>query len=96
MQTKNLFAGGLGTSKYIPFVGSKIPDYVLWANQDFLRKFMKIDFERRVIQSVDVDKKNIKSGDLFFVRRLDGIDPLYMVSTGGHVAHVAIALWENN
>lgn len=50
MQTKNLFAGGFGSSKYIPFVGSKIPDYIQWANYDFLQKFMETSLERRVIQ----------------------------------------------
>jgi hypothetical protein len=96
LQTKNLFVGGLGSNKYIPFVGSKIPEYQLWSNVDFLAKYMKFPFEKRVITDVDIDKKLISSGDLLLIRRFDGIDPIIMVATGSHVGHAAVALWEDN
>jgi len=62
------------------------------ANVDFVSKFMGRALEQRVITTVDVDQKLIKDGDLFLTRRLDGMDPFYMVSTGSHAAHAAIAL----
>ena len=40
-QTTNLFAGGLGSSKFIPFVGSKVPSYMMSSNVEFLQKFTK-------------------------------------------------------
>jgi hypothetical protein len=92
MQTSNLFAGGFGFTKYLPFVGSKIPSYMTAANVDFIEKFMEQGLQKRVITEVDIDPTLIQDGDLFLTRRLDGMDPFYMVSTGSQAAHVAMAL----
>lgn len=45
-----------------------------------------------MITNVDVNPKLIKDGDIFLARRLDGMDPFYMVSSGSQVGHVAVAL----
>jgi hypothetical protein len=45
-----------------------------------------------VITEVEIDTSKIKDGDLFLTRRMDGMDPFYMVSTGSQAAHVAMAM----
>jgi len=57
---------------------------------------MRLNLEKRVIDVVQIDKSLIKSGDLFLVRRLDGIQPLIMAASGSHVGHAAMALWKDN
>jgi hypothetical protein len=42
---------------------------------------------------VRIDETLIKSGDLLLMRRPDGIDPLIMISTGSHIAHSAVCIW---
>ena len=66
------------------------------ANIDFIERFMQMEMEKRVITEVVIDPKAIKDGDLLLARRLDGIDPFVMVATGGHVAHAAVAMWEDD
>ncbi|TNV72821.1 hypothetical protein FGO68_gene10611 [Halteria grandinella] len=95
LQTGSLFAGGFGASKFIPFVGSKIPEGMVKANVDYLEKFMGKTLEKRVIQKVKIDQSLIKDGDLLLIRRFDGIDPFYMVSSGSQAAHAAVLLWDN-
>ena len=82
LQTASLFTGGLGSSKFVPFIGSKIPKYMSKANIDFIERFMQMEMEERVITEVQIDPKAIKDGDLLLARRLDGIDPFVMVATG--------------
>jgi hypothetical protein len=49
LQTGSLFAGGFGGSKFVPFVGSKIPDYMIEANVKYLTRYMGKEPEKRVI-----------------------------------------------
>jgi hypothetical protein len=93
MQTSSLFAGGFGFSKYLPIVGSKVPGPMKAANLHFLSKFMSLTpLQKRVIAEVEVEDDLIGSGDLFLARRLDGMDPFYMVSSGSQAAHASVAL----
>ena len=96
LQTSSLFAGGLGSSKYVPFIGSKVPSVMLAHNVAFLESFMQITLHPRVITDVVISPRNFQSGDLLLLRRLDGMDPFLMVSTGGHVAHAAVLLKEDD
>lgn len=50
--------------------------------------------ERRVIEEVEIESERIKDGDLLLARRMDGMDPFYMVSSGSHASHAAVALRE--
>lgn len=65
-------------------------------NIEFLQKYMRINLEKRIIDRVDIDKAQVKSGDLFLVRRLDGVQPLIMAASGSHVGHAAMAIWRDN
>lgn len=49
LQTTKLYMGGFGMSKFIPFVGSRIPDYMMKANVNFLERFTLDKMEKRVI-----------------------------------------------
>lgn len=40
-----------------------------------------------------MDPSLIKTGDVFMVRRMDGIDPMIMIATGSHAGHVTSAMW---
>lgn len=77
-------------------MGSKVPSYILAANADFISRFMNKNLEKRVIKDVKLDPHLIRDGDLFLSRRMDGMDPFYMVSTGGQAAHAAVALHDSN
>jgi hypothetical protein len=92
LQTSNLFVGGFGLAKFVPFVGTKIPNYMLQANVDYLGKFTGNQPQQRVITEVEIDPALIKDGDLFLTRRMDGMDTFYMVSSGSGAAHVAVAM----
>jgi hypothetical protein len=96
LQTSNLFTGGIGFSKYIPWFGTKLPEYMISSNADFISKFMGKPLEQRVITEVNIDPKLIQDGDLFITRRLDGMDPFYMVSSGSQAAHAAVAMRDKN
>ena len=86
--------GGLSSSRYLPFIGSKLSQTTVEANIRFIEKYMDIELQRRVITDVEIDKKLIRNGDLLMSRRLDGFDASNMIMTGGHIAHAAVALWE--
>ena len=57
---------------------------------------MGITLQERVIDIVEIDKSLISSGDLFLIRRLDGIQPTLMMASGSHIGHAAVALWQDN
>eukprot|EP00347_Sterkiella_histriomuscorum_P020910 403335991 len=91
-----MLAGGLGFSRFIPTMGDHLNNYQRSQNQVFLERAMGIELEDRIIDIVEVDKKLIKSGDLFLIRRLDGVQPFLMMSSGSHIGHAAMALWEQD
>lgn len=62
------------------------------ANIDYIGKFMGQQPQKRVITEVEIDSNLIKDGDLLLARRMDGMDPFYMVSSGSQASHAAVAL----
>ena len=50
-----MFAGGEGGSKFVPMVGTKVPKYQKEANKYFLKNYMRLNLERRVIQEVKLN-----------------------------------------
>jgi hypothetical protein len=65
------------------------------SNVEFINKFMGKSLEKRVITEVDINPLLIRDGDLILARRLDGMDPFYMVSSGSQAAHAAVAMRDN-
>lgn len=49
LNTFDLFAGGLGSSKYIPMVGSQVPQHMSDANVKWIESFMQIKLVKRII-----------------------------------------------
>ncbi|CDW85293.1 UNKNOWN [Stylonychia lemnae] len=96
LETMSIFAGGLGLSRYIPTMGDHITDYQRDMNIEYLEKQLGLKLEQRIIDTVEIDKSLIKSGDLFLVRRLDGVQPFTMVASGSLVGHAAMALWQDD
>eukprot|EP00349_Pseudokeronopsis_sp_Brazil_P012242 CAMPEP_0202978794 /NCGR_PEP_ID=MMETSP1396-20130829/85118_1 /ASSEMBLY_ACC=CAM_ASM_000872 /TAXON_ID= /ORGANISM="Pseudokeronopsis sp., Strain Brazil" /LENGTH=145 /DNA_ID=CAMNT_0049717923 /DNA_START=505 /DNA_END=939 /DNA_ORIENTATION=- len=94
ISTTTLFLGGLGTAenRYFRFKGSHIPEYMEFANIEFLNEALHIDMERREIENVYLDPSLISNGDLFLIMRLDGIDPIVMYGTGSYAAHCVVAM----
>ena len=54
-------------------------------NRDFLNKYMGLEFKKRKIHRLNIDKSLIKSGDSLFIRRYDGVDPMIMWGLGNAI-----------
>jgi len=63
------------------------------ANIEFIQEAMGITLPERQIDVVDIDEKQIKSGDFFLILRLDGLDPMIMYGTGSIGSHCVMAMW---
>lgn len=94
--TLKLFAGGFGQNPLIPVFGSKIPDYQLHANIDWVYRTTGYQWQLRSDpKTVKINKKNIRSGDYFAITRFDGLDNLIHVTTGSRTGHCTLAMWRD-
>lgn len=93
INTAEMFLGGLTGNTDIPVLGSKVPDYMVEANLEFLAQNMNLDIEKRFINKIDLAEDFIKSGDMLGLMRMDGFSTLIMYATGGMISHTAMALW---
>ena len=93
-----LYIGGLGknTGSFLPILRPEVPDYMIKNNLEFLGKFANFhpqsrgEFGKSIL---DIDEKEIKSGDFVAIYRLDGLDPLIMFGSGARTGHSAVACW---
>ena len=89
--------GGKARIPYLPIIGEGFSGPQRWENMNFLWQHMGMhDFETRVIKNIDIQEDYYLSGDLLLLSRFDGLEPLTMVSSGSHVGHAAMALWEDD
>lgn len=65
------------------------------ANAEFLSYKMKWPIQSFGKQ-VQIDPKNVRSGDYLAIMRFDGLDPTIAFGIGGHTGHSAIAVWEGD
>lgn len=94
LYTAKAFIGGLGLNPNIPFFGSKVPDYMLNANLEWLEGSAGHKYERREVDSVlNINKNDIKSGTTLGLYRFDGVDTLIEIGSGSRLGHVAVAVW---
>jgi hypothetical protein len=99
LMTLKLFIGGMGNnpSAVLPILKPEVPEYMEKANADFLERFVnyKLTTRREQYQKIilNVDEKEIKTGDFLFIFRMDGLDPMIMFGTGSHAGHSAVACW---
>lgn len=92
INTIPLAIGGLSDHPFVPYVGTHVPPYMERANVEFLGEAMGWHLEPREIKNVKIDKSLVHDGDFIAIMRLDGLDPLIMYGTGGHVGHSTMAL----
>jgi hypothetical protein len=97
-QTFELYLGGLGNSKdaWIPLFRPTIPWYMEDANIDFMQRYLGFKQIHRgsfADSILNIDEKEIKSGDFIAIHRLDGVDPLIMLGSGSHIGHTCVCLW---
>jgi len=99
-KTVKLFLGGISDNPntWTTFFSSHVPQYMETANIEFLTELAKFELKKRNTDRkiLEIDPKNIRSGDFVAIRRWDGVDPLIMWGTGTHIGHTAIAMWEDN
>jgi hypothetical protein len=93
-----LYLGGLGLnpSSLIPILRPGVPEYMEKANLEFLGKFANFKPASRGAwgkKILEIDEKEIKTGDFIAIYRLDGLDPLIMLGTGSRLGHSAVACW---
>lgn len=97
--TVKLFVGGISSepNTWISFFSSHIPQYMEDANLRFLEDVGEFKFKKRTTEhkQMPIDKKYIQSGDMFAIRRWDGVDPLIMWGTGSMSGHTTMAMWED-
>lgn len=95
--TLKLFIGGWFTSQYIPIFGTKIPEFQVMANVDFVKRASGYTWEmRKDRRKVILDPKYIYSGDFLGSTRFDGVANMAHVITGSPMGHCAMALWEGD
>ena len=89
--TAKLYLGGFSTKH------PHVTDYMEKSNIEFLKNFVGFDLKHRaeaVSKSIlNIDKKDIKTGDFVAITRLDGLDQLIDMGTGSSIGHTAIAAW---
>jgi len=96
--TLKLYIGGLGKDPgaVLPILKPEVPEYMAKSNLDFLARFVNFKPTSRGIYGnkiLEIDEKEIKTGDFISIYRLDGLDPLIMFGTGSHSGHSAVACW---
>eukprot|EP01033_Poteriospumella_lacustris_P007150 gene7150-5144_t len=71
-----------------------VPPVVAQKNIDFLAKYAKIQVNPRDPSlNVVPDESEVKSGDAFYIMRLDGLNPMLAWAMGSTTGHVTTALW---
>lgn len=83
----------INTFTYIEFTQG-VPKQVAQANIDFTKKYTHFNIETVDPSSFTIpDENEIKSGDTFFINRLDGLNPMLGWAMGSTTGHVTSALW---
>lgn len=95
--TVKLFIGGWMKSQFIPIFGSRIPEFQLLANIDFVKKTTGFEWQfRKETKKILIDRKYIRSGDFFGSARFDGLANFSHLISGSRIGHCAMALWHEN
>ena len=98
-ETAKLFLGGMSAdpNAWTTFFSSHVPQYMETANINFVTELAGFNLKLRTTDKkvLEIDPKNIRSGDFVAIRRWDGVDPLIMWGTGTHIGHTAVAMWED-
>lgn len=78
---------------FVPcLLSPSVPAFTAKANAAFLKDYAGMDMVLRPVNHVPLSEKDIHSGDVIAILRLDGLDPLIVWGLGGGSGHQAIAL----
>jgi hypothetical protein len=92
IKTLLAFVGGLSEDPSLPIFGTHVPYYMEVINVDFLNSTMGYVLEPREVNEIELNEKEINSGDFISITRLDGLDPIIMYGSGSHAGHSVMAL----
>ena len=97
LKTFKAYYGGMGydTEAKNPRFRPHIPKDMEKANLRILELFNHYTPERRNNTIVNFDKNIIKTGDAIVISRMDFIDPLIMIGSGGRVGHCCVCAWKD-
>lgn len=93
LYTSLLFLGGFGTNPNIPVFGSKPTFWMEMANEAFIKRATGYQWQKRTDVDVEIDEKEIHSGDFIAITRFDGIDQIIQYGAGSTAGHSTMALW---
>ena len=93
LYTSLLFLGGFGTDPNIPVFGSKPTFWMEMANEAFIKRATGYEWQKRPDVFVEIDEKEIHSGDFIAITRFDGIDQIIQWGAGSAAGHSTVALW---
>ena len=98
LKTVKAFYGGMGydPKEKNPRFRPNIPRDMEKANLRILELFNHYTPERRNNTIVNFDKNIIKNGDAIVISRMDGIDPMIMIGSGGVIGHCCVCAWKDN
>lgn len=95
--TFKMFVGGWMTNQWIPVFGTKIPEFQIMANIDYVKRAAGYEWKfREDRRKVLLDPKYIQSGDFFGLTRFDGVANIAHVVSNSRSGHCAMALWEGS
>ena len=95
LKTVKTFYGGLGIDPKAknPKFRPTIPKDMEKANLRVLELFNHYTPERRNNTLINIDKNIVKNGDAIVISRLDGLDPMIMIGSGGKTGHTCVCSW---
>ena len=97
LKSLKAFWGGMGYDPEAknPRFRPNIPRDMEKANLRILELYNHYTPERRNNTIVNFDKNVIKNGDVILISRMDGIDPLIMIGSGGRIGHCCVCAWKD-
>lgn len=63
------------------------------ANEAFIKRATGYEWQKRQDVYVEIDEKEIHSGDFIAITRFDGIDQIIQWGAGSVAGHSTVALW---
>ena len=85
-----MWIGGNGTSKYLPDFGDKPTNYQKETSVRFIEQFTGVRLEERILNVIDIDLTQMKTGDILIGRRFTGEETGWMLLEGGYASHAAV------
>jgi hypothetical protein len=79
---------------FVPETTQEVSEEAAMINIDFMKKYTGFNFPPRdPALNIIPDESEIKSGDTFYIIRMDGLDPLLAWAMGSSTGHVTTAIW---